>query len=370
MQTPIYVPTPQVPAQQPIHIVTPQQDWSGMMQQFGLSMRELFLQQQQPVPTVNIHQATHAPTHDQEKDDGMDVKSMFKDLKQNIKAMDNTSKDGLKKIDDTMKGISKQLEDHTTQLTQHTAQIGDLLEKFEGLCTRVDKIEVDQFEAPGGRNGGGRGQGAPRGGGGRGGGDSQPFQGEAKNPCALRLKGFDCMYTRPDLKIAATEVIQALGFDDKAIVSTIHASGNAYSCVIEFNSEEDADKVFKEARKHGSILWSENETSGKQTLKITHDESREVARMGAALRVLWDNTLEELNTVIPKQKFGLSCARNASLLVLVLGKRRYPIFKLEENIDTFIFAEKNSRCSPPKWITSEMLDRIKKKTLEDELFEK
>ena len=30
-QTPIYIPTPHTPPQQPIHIVTPQQDWSGMM---------------------------------------------------------------------------------------------------------------------------------------------------------------------------------------------------------------------------------------------------------------------------------------------------------------------------------------------------
>ncbi len=306
---------------------------------------------------------------DRNSDDDLEIKGMFKDIKVNIKAMETSSKDGLKKIDETMKNISQQLEDHSTQLSQHSGQIGDLITKFEGLCTRVNKIEVGEFEASGGRSGVGRRDGASRGGGGRGSDFDQPFQGEAKNPCSLRLKGFDCMYTRPDLKIAATEVIQALGFNE-SIISAIHASGNAFSCVIELISEDEADKVFKEARKHGSILWSESETSAKQVLKITHDESREVARMGAALRVLWDNTLEELNLIIPKQKFGLSCARNAGLLVLVLGKRRYPIFKIEANLDTFTFADNRSRSSPPTWITSEILDRIKSKTLGDELFGK
>ncbi len=53
-QTPIYIPTPHTPPQQPIHIVTPQQDWSGMMNQFGLSMRELFLRHQQ-APAIHIN---------------------------------------------------------------------------------------------------------------------------------------------------------------------------------------------------------------------------------------------------------------------------------------------------------------------------
>jgi hypothetical protein len=47
MTQPIYIPTPQVPQQTPIHIHTPQQDYSDMMRQFGMTMQQAFLAQQQ-----------------------------------------------------------------------------------------------------------------------------------------------------------------------------------------------------------------------------------------------------------------------------------------------------------------------------------
>ena len=45
MQQRIYIPTPQVPQHPLIH--TPQQDYSDMMRQFGMTMQQLFLAQQQ-----------------------------------------------------------------------------------------------------------------------------------------------------------------------------------------------------------------------------------------------------------------------------------------------------------------------------------
>ena len=51
-QQPIYIPTPQVPPPNTIHIHTPQQDYSDMMRQFGMTMQQVFLAQQQvPVQT-------------------------------------------------------------------------------------------------------------------------------------------------------------------------------------------------------------------------------------------------------------------------------------------------------------------------------
>lgn len=49
-QQPIYIPTPQVPQQIPINVNIPQQDYSEMMRQFGMTMQQLFLSQQQ-MPT-------------------------------------------------------------------------------------------------------------------------------------------------------------------------------------------------------------------------------------------------------------------------------------------------------------------------------
>ena len=46
-QQPIYIPTPQVPQQQPIHIHTPTQDYSDVMRQFGMTMQQVFVSQQQ-----------------------------------------------------------------------------------------------------------------------------------------------------------------------------------------------------------------------------------------------------------------------------------------------------------------------------------
>jgi hypothetical protein len=46
-QQPIYIPTPQVPPATPVHIHTPQQDYSDMMRQFGMTMQQIFLAQQQ-----------------------------------------------------------------------------------------------------------------------------------------------------------------------------------------------------------------------------------------------------------------------------------------------------------------------------------
>jgi len=53
-QQPIYIPTPQVPQQPPIHIHTPQQDYSEMMRQFGMTMQQAFLAQQQ-TPTLHLN---------------------------------------------------------------------------------------------------------------------------------------------------------------------------------------------------------------------------------------------------------------------------------------------------------------------------
>ena len=57
-QQPIYIPTPQVPQQPPIHIHTPQQDYSEMMRQFGMTMQQAFLAQQQQAPTLNTFNNT------------------------------------------------------------------------------------------------------------------------------------------------------------------------------------------------------------------------------------------------------------------------------------------------------------------------
>ena len=50
---PIYIPTPQVPQQIPINVNIPQQDHSEMMRQFGMTMQQLFLSQQQ-MPTQSM----------------------------------------------------------------------------------------------------------------------------------------------------------------------------------------------------------------------------------------------------------------------------------------------------------------------------
>ena len=50
---PIYIPTPQAPQPVPIHIHTPQQDYSDMMRQFGMTMQQAFLAQRQQPPTLN-----------------------------------------------------------------------------------------------------------------------------------------------------------------------------------------------------------------------------------------------------------------------------------------------------------------------------
>ena len=47
---PIYMPTPQVPQPNPIHIHTPTQDYSEMMRQFGLTMQQLFHQRHAQEP--------------------------------------------------------------------------------------------------------------------------------------------------------------------------------------------------------------------------------------------------------------------------------------------------------------------------------
>ena len=57
---PIYIPTPVAPNQIPIHIEPPQQDYSEMMRQFGMTMQQAFLaQQQQLAPNNTVNNTLH-----------------------------------------------------------------------------------------------------------------------------------------------------------------------------------------------------------------------------------------------------------------------------------------------------------------------
>ena len=298
--------------------------------------------------------------HDDVKDD--DIAGMFRLLREEMIDMKSSNKHGLEAIDKTMKDISKQLENHSEQLDKHSEQIDGLIDKFEKMCTRVTKIEDSGIpKAAGGARGTWfRNSSTPP--------IDRRLAAEAENPKTLRLKGFNCMYSRPDLILAAEEVVVALGFS-KDDISKVHASGSAFSCVIEFATEKRADEVFQAGKATGTIKWSESSCSPHQLLKLTHDESRELARSGAALRILWDITFAKLQKHDSKQKFSLATVRHAGQLALVIGKRRYPLFKIENNGHTFSFGENKFRGSLPSWINEEIIEQIQTEATKHELFE-
>ena len=67
VEQPIYIPTPQAPQPIPINITTPTQDYSDMMRQFGMTMQQIFLAQQQvpvqrrPPEDIDIQYTNQGP---------------------------------------------------------------------------------------------------------------------------------------------------------------------------------------------------------------------------------------------------------------------------------------------------------------------
>ena len=196
---------------------------------------------------------------------------------------------------------------------------------------------------------------------------------KAKDPSSLRLKGFTHFYIKPELIKAARAIIAALEIDNGLVVE-IFASGRAKSCVIKFIDEKTADVAFKKAREMGPFMYTEDQRKPKSPLKLTHGESREIARARTVLRVLYTKTQEAFNDIRPRPTYALSTFRPGLALDLFDGTRRVPLFNLclvgESTYrfdDTDIDFEAIKEMAP--WITKDILVAIKVSASCDDLFE-
>ncbi len=69
----------------------------------------------------------------------------------------------------------------------------------------------------------------------------------AKKACCLRLKGFTCQLPKKDMRAVAEEFCNRVGIAKDDIV-TVHSSGIAQSCVIEFLGESFAKRALELSR--------------------------------------------------------------------------------------------------------------------------
>ena len=204
---------------------------------------------------------------------------------------------------------------------------------------------------------------------------SQDLDEKAKNLCVLRLRGFPGRPPKPDLIAATISVLDVLKVDRAAHVSNIFAGGLARSSVVEFISEEVATSVFNASRTHGSIPFTIEGYDLPINLKLTHNESKELGAMGAALRILWKETQTTIASAKPsdyKPALGLHAERYSGKLSLKIDKIFLPLFKISANQDGLFRFDPSfysgGHRGIPGFITEALRGVIMDKTCADELF--
>ena len=152
-----------------------------------------------------------------------------------------------------------------------------------------------------------------------------------------------------------------MNFDLSKVIAYL-SQGCAASVVIEFISETIADNAFEIARTK-TLSWSISSAYTPDVLKLTHGESRAVAAMGQALRVVLREAQE---VILPNKPDGakvtLITHRPRGLLQISIDGRIFPIFQVEEKEEQlFYFGELRCRFTRPEWITEAMIIEVKRR---------
>ena len=194
-------------------------------------------------------------------------------------------------------------------------------------------------------------------------------QEKAKSPACLRSRGFEYKLPKPDMIAVAKHLCSHINII--AFVKEIHCSAIAGSCVVEFNSEQDARHSL-ELSKNGDTTWFDSATSMKTNLFFAYDESADIRAMGSALHHVYDSVNK---LIVPHGPRGTSIQTNRrqGLLQLVVNKRFYPIFQISTSNcgESFEFVERKGRWNSfkiPSFVTNDMLTAIKADMATNELF--
>jgi len=194
-------------------------------------------------------------------------------------------------------------------------------------------------------------------------------QEKATNPACLRLRGFQYKLPKPDMIDVAKKLCKHIKID--SAVRDIHCSAIAGSCVVEFNTEQDARNSL-ELSKRSDTIWDDEETHEKVKLFFSYDESSEIRAMGSALHHIYDAVNKHIVPHGPKDT-AIQTNRQQGLLQLKFNRRFYPLFQIGTSDDgeSFHFIERVGRWKTfkiPPFVTPAMLDAVKTEVSAKELF--